>query len=356
MTQSTFADDYFLTSKIPIEYQGSARTDAITFELPSQAYALDWQNDTLVYGHETGVTILTRHTDPAHANNLPTELQRHWFFRKEEIDLGQEVAIVKFRRDIIAAVHEDTISVLNITTGEKYTLEGHTSYINSVDISADGKTIVSTGDDRMLIVWDESNHSTKFPLEGTGKVARFWEGPAGDRVVVLEAVNKIRVLDWKKSEWLVTIYPAQSGCCGPSSGSVKDIAITSTGDILAVGLGWWKKYILTTLSGGCGYTIPNAENRFSKSSPGAVVAVSSKGQLIGLAGSGNVEIHDPNNEFSSGSFSLNLKIPGEITGLALRDRGDTLVVATGRQLTIVKNPNVDYEQNEQLDIDIVESE
>lgn len=345
MTQSTFADDYFLTSKIPVEYQGFSSTDAIIFELPSQAYTLDWQNDTLVYGHETGVTVLNRHADPAHANNLPTELQRRWLFRKEEIDLGQEVAIVKFRHDIIVAVHEDTISVLNIATGEKYTLEGHTSYINSVDISSDGKTIVSTGDDRMLIVWDESGQSIKFPLDGTGKVVKFWEGPAGDRVVVLEAVNKIRLLDWKKSEWLVTIHPAQSGCCGPSSGSVKDIAVTGSGDILAIGLGWWKKYVLSTLSGGCGYTIPNAENRFSASSQNSVVAVSKNGQLISLAGNNSVMIHDPSNEFSSSIFSLNLNLPGEITGLALRDRGDILAVASGRQLSIVKNPNIENEQD-----------
>lgn len=308
---------------------------------------MDWKDDSLVYGHDLGVVILTRHSDLAYSNSLPTEFQRRWFFKKTYIHLGQEVSIVKIRGNIIAAVHptDETISIYNLetqVTNKLGGLSGHSSYINSIDISADGQYIVSTGDDRNLFIW-ENGKPRSFPLAGTGKVVKFWQGPDGDRVIVLEAVNKIRVLDWKNSEWLLTIHPAQSGCCGPASGSVKDIAI-SNGDILAIGLGWWKRYNLATLAGGCGYTIPSSENRFAKASPSSVTAVSANSSLIGVVSPSASYIHDPSND-SSGTFSINYTLPAdEITAAALRNRGDILAIANGKLLTLVKNSSMDYEQ------------
>lgn len=323
-----------------------------SYELPTEAYCLDWQDDSLVYGHDLGVVVLMRFTDPVYSNNLPTEFQRRWFFKKTYVHLGEEVSAVRMRGNIIAAAipTSNTISVYDLSTKKHLKLgglSGHQSFINSIDISADGQFIASTGDDRNLFIW-ENGSPRSFPLAGTGKIVKFWEGPEGDRVIVLEAVNKIRVLDWKKSEWLFTIHPAQSGCCGPASGSVKDIAV-SDGDILAIGLGWWKRYNLETLSGGCGYTIPSAENRFSKAPSSSATAVSSDGSLVGLVTPTTCYIHDPSLD-SRGTFSLNYQLPaaGEITGVALRNRGDILAIANGKLLTLVKNSNMDYEQEEIL--------
>lgn len=306
---------------------------------------MDWDNDTLVYGHERGVTVLSRYIDTNTTNQYGTELQRQWAFTKNDIDLGQEVSIVKIQEDILVAAHPDdhTMTVLNISTGEKIKLgennNGHSSYINSIDISSSGKYILSTGDDRNLIIWENEKPQT-FTLAGTGKVAKFWEGSDGDRVIVLEAVNKIRVLDWKKSEWLLTIHPAQSGCCGPSSGSVRDITTIPNGDILAVGLGWWKRYTLTALSGGCGYTVPSSESRFVKTASNPGLCVSGNASFIGIVTPSVSYIHDPERE-SQHTFSLNYKLPAqEITGLALRDHGGYLAIATGKLLTIIRNSNV----------------
>lgn len=320
-----------------------------SYELPSEAYCLDWQDDSLVYGHDLGVVVLTRFSDPVYCNNLPTEFQRRWFFKKTYVDMGQEVSVVRMRANIIAAAHptDNTITVYDLTT-EKRTklggLSGHSSYINSLDISSDGQYVVSTGDDRNLFVW-ENGSPCSFPLSGTGKIVKFWDSPEGDRVIVLEAVNKIRILDWKNSEWLLTIHPAQSGCCGPSSGSVKDIAV-SDGDILALGLGWWKKYNLATLSGGCGYTVPSSESRYSKASSSSVTIASGDGTLVGLVSPSACLIYDPSHD-SKGAFSLNYNLPvGEVTGIALRDRGDILAVANGKLLTLIRNTYLDYEQEE----------
>jgi WD40 repeat protein len=43
---------------------------------------------------------------------------------------------------------------------QEYTLTGHTAYIRSIDISTDGKYLVSGGEDRVAKVWDLSNGST----------------------------------------------------------------------------------------------------------------------------------------------------------------------------------------------------
>lgn len=343
---TTLPEDYLL-SKVPAEFQSRPDPEAIVYELPNEAYCLDWQDDSLAYGHDLGVVVLTRFQDPSYSNNLPTEFQRQWFFKKTYVHLGQEVSVVRLQGSIIAAVHptDDTISVYDLRT-EKTSklggLSGHSSYINSIDISADGQYIASTGDDRNLFVW-ENGSPRSYPLAGTGKVVKFWEGPEGSRVIVLEAVNKIRVLDWKNSEWLFTIHPAQSGCCGPTSGSVKDIAVTN-GDILAIGLGWWKRYNLTTLAGGCGYTIPTSESWFAKATPSSVTVVSADGALVGLVSPYSSSIYDPSND-SNGTFSLKYNLPAtEITAVALRNRGDILAVANGKLLTLIRNTNMGYEE------------
>lgn len=164
-------------------------------------------------------------------------------------------------------------------------------------------------------------------------------------MIVLEAGNKIRILDWRKVEWLLTIYPGQGGCCGPSTGSVKDFFVVG-GFLYTVGIGWWKKYDLSNISGGCGFTAPIAEFQFARGSNYSPFIATTSSSFIGMATSLSQYIHDSSKE-SDPTYVLNYKLPADdITAAAIRPQGDVLAIANGRLLTLVRNPNVEYSKTQ----------
>lgn len=307
------------------------------FQLPNVALCLDWFDNFLAYGHDLGVTVLSQITDSNEASYYPTEFQKRWAFRKNYFHLGKPVELVRYHQQQIAAVHPTfDITLINTQSGKTTALggsSGHSSYINSVDISSEG-LVASTGDDRTLLVW-EKGVPYNFSLGGAGKVVKFWSTADGDNIAVLEAGNKIRILNYRTREWILTIYPGQAGCCGPSSGAVKDIMIVDQ-FLFAVGIGWWKKYDLTNIFGGCGFTSPAAESRFSRSPSSSFPAVSTS-KFIGLATPTTQYIHDTS-KGSDATYALDYTLPGdEITGAAIRSAGDVFAIASGNLLSLVRN-------------------
>lgn len=282
--------------------------------------------------------------------------QAEWTFTPHEYRLDQPVELFCFNQSVVAAVHPtNDISLVSLTSGNSKKLsspEGHTSYINSVDISTDG-LVVSTGDDHKLIVWEleQSNENQTqneytpkvFNLGGVGKSVRFWRNSNADWVVVLEAGNKVKILDWRKSKWMTTIYIGQSGCCGPLTGSVKDIFIVD--DFLyAIGLGWWKKFDLTALDGGTGITFPKSEGHFyknpnsSSSSLPVIPNYTEDSHVMGLVTRDAQYIHDILKNSSESTFKLDYKLPtNEISAAAVRSKGDVLAVVNDKILTLIGN-------------------
>lgn len=277
------------------------------------------------------------------------------------------VQVVKMYNSLIACVHynQNQITLINTQSSsnsdtpssagiEKKVLggsRGHSSYINSVDISPEG-LVASTGDDRRLLLWDESGSPQNFPLDGAGKLVKFWSAPFGDVLIVLEAGNKIRLLDYNKSEWILTIYPGQAGCCGPMTGNVRSFFVNNN-YLYAVGVGWWKKYDLTNVQGGCGYTQPVVEESFiTKPDKFSFVVTSSLGSsgngsssdtTIGVASQNTQYIYDTAKEDSTKLYALNYTLSSdEIAAAAIRNEGDLLAIASGKLLTLVRNPNSKY--------------
>lgn len=293
---------------------------------------LDWFNENLVYGHDLGITVLSRSPN-TQANSYSTEIQKKWEFKKNYFHLGKSVELVRYRDKYVAAVHPTFDITLVDTQSGKLTLlggsSGHSSYINSVDISING-LVASTGDDRALLIWDDGT-PFDFPLGGVGKIVKFWNSADSNIVVVLEAGNKIRVLNYQTKEWMLTIYPGQAGCCGPSTGSVKDIMITDK-FLYAIGLGWWKKYDLENIYGGCGFTTPVAEQTFFQK-PLSSHLVISNSRFIGLATAKLQLIYDTN---KNKLYSLDFNLPDdEITGLTISSTGEAFIIATGNILTLI---------------------
>lgn len=333
--------------------------------LPNIAECLDWYDDHLVYGHDLGVTVLSRIRDTRLTSSYPTEFQRNWSFDKVHFHLGKPVELVKMYESLIACVHYNhEITVINAqrTSSETrgLTLDkdtrtlggsgGHSSYINSVDISPDG-LIASTGDDRRLLIWDQNGIPQNFPLEGSGKLVKFWSAPYGDIIIVLEAGNKIRLLDYTKSEWILTIYPGQAGCCGPASGNVRSFFVNN--DFLyVVGIGWWKKYDLNNVKGGCGFTQSEQNGVFVTRPNNQSIAVtpsynsgSAITSVIGLVSERAQYIHDTSKD-NEQTFELKYTLPSdEITAAAIRNEGDVLAIASGRYLTLLRYPKAEYPSN-----------
>ncbi|MEE6162574.1 hypothetical protein U9R62_14785 [Cylindrospermopsis raciborskii DSH] len=52
------------------------------------------------------------------------------------------------------------------TGKENYTLTGHQSWVNSVTISPDGKTLVSASGDKTIKIWDMATGREKHTLTG----------------------------------------------------------------------------------------------------------------------------------------------------------------------------------------------
>src|SRR4028119_2310929 len=60
-----------------------------------------------------------------------------------------------------------TVKVWDLTTGkEQFTLKGHSSSVDSVAVTADGKRAISGSDDKTLKVWDLTTGKEQFTLNG----------------------------------------------------------------------------------------------------------------------------------------------------------------------------------------------
>ena len=56
---------------------------------------------------------------------------------------------------LLAGLRNGSIALFDMATGEKITtLNGHTSIVETLVFSPDGKTLVSTGQDGTILVWD----------------------------------------------------------------------------------------------------------------------------------------------------------------------------------------------------------
>ncbi len=82
---------------------------------------------------------------------------------------------------------------------ETLTLKGHTSGVNSVAFSPDGKRIVSDSGDNTVKVWDADTGSETLTLKGhTGGVRSVAFSPDGKRIVSASLDHTVKVWDADK--------------------------------------------------------------------------------------------------------------------------------------------------------------
>ncbi len=79
-------------------------------------------------------------------------------------------------------------------------LKGHTRDVNAVACSADGKLIVSGGDDRKTFVWNVTSGQKTAAPEGGGAVVSVAISPDGSRIASGERYGKVKLLDASGAE------------------------------------------------------------------------------------------------------------------------------------------------------------
>ena len=60
------------------------------------------------------------------------------------------------------------------TREDDCTLDGHNHYVSAVAFLRDGRTLVSSGTDRLVKIWDLESKQERFSLRGGSRVSEVW--------------------------------------------------------------------------------------------------------------------------------------------------------------------------------------
>jgi hypothetical protein len=313
------------------------------YDLPTSASSVDWNGNLLAYGHDNGVSVLTPiPQDSKIAKSFPSPFQREWIFQVTNIETSSPVRIVKFTSKYLIAVHDDYSMTLinNLEESEtKLNKNGHTGDINDIDISDNG-LIVSVGDDKQVIIWDNDKIQAKIPTYGIPTVVKFWADKDFDKIIVVENGNVVKVLDWRNKAWLYTIYPKSYSV--NSKSFIKDVIIHQN-KIIVVGDGWLKKYSVDDLNGGTGYTYANEEVQLNGwvvdskyiTSPTSTSTSANKTPLIGGISSDRSSFYD----FASNSnqvHQLKLQLPSLSVPAGRINSAGIVVFVSGMRLVLAR--------------------
>jgi WD40 repeat protein len=141
------------------------------------------------------------------------------------------VAITPDGKRIVSGSEDRTIRIWDIDSGKCLTtLKGHTSVVRAIAVTSNGKRIVSGSFDKTIRIWDIDSDKCLTMLEGhTGPVYGIAVTPDGKRIVSGSGDKTIRIWDIDSGKCLATLN-------GHSS-FVHGIAVTPNGKRIVSGSG-----------------------------------------------------------------------------------------------------------------------
>lgn len=166
-------------------------------------------------GAKNGVIKLWDTKDSKRTRTIETNLKLNDFI------------LSKDRKSIYVASESNSIIQYNLKGIEMGRLEGHTAFVNSIDLSANGQYLASGSDDKTIIVWELQRRKEKVKLTGhTSKI----------NSVVISSDNKYVVSGDHSGE--VIIWSIETGEIIkriPGLGkSVRNISMSRLMDVIAV--------------------------------------------------------------------------------------------------------------------------
>lgn len=297
---------------------------------------MDWNAQLLALAHDSGVSVLTPiPSDAPISKNLPSEMQQQWVFQLSNVRTSSPVVLLRFTSKYLVVAQEDRqIVQINHLDGSSVKLgsndKRHLDEINSLDVSEDG-SVVSCGDDLQVIVWSHGDAKVTH-LENVPTLVKFWMDQECDKVIVVENGNTVKVLDWRKSSWLYTIYPVPFAQGSPEH--IRDVHVIN-GKLVVVGSGWWKEYDPSELSGGAGYTYPQREGQLSGWVLDSKYVSSTTRPLIGGIGAERSCFHDLGGKSGQTHLFKQLMPSVSVPAGAINHEG-IVAVASGAKLVLLK--------------------
>jgi WD40 repeat protein len=133
------------------------------------------------------------------------------------------VAVTADGKRAISGSIDKTLKVWDLTTGkEQFTLKGHTSSVKAVAVTADGKRAISGSYDKTLKVWDLTTRKEQFTLNGhTSSVNAVAVTADGKRAISGSIDKTLKVWSLTTGEELFTL--------NGHSKSVNAVAVTDDG-------------------------------------------------------------------------------------------------------------------------------
>jgi WD40 repeat protein/serine/threonine protein kinase len=121
---------------------------------------------------------------------------RHTTFRGHTTSVNS-VALSPDGKRIVSGGGDNTVRVWDVDTGQNtLTLKGHTDVVDRVALSVDGKRIVSASEDKTVKAWDADTGQNTLTLRGhTGAVNGVAFSPDGKRIVSASSDKTIKVWD-----------------------------------------------------------------------------------------------------------------------------------------------------------------
>ncbi|MEG3928195.1 MULTISPECIES: hypothetical protein [unclassified Microcoleus] len=109
--------------------------------------------------------------------------------------LVNAVAVTADGNRVISGSDDKTIKVWDLTTGkEQFTLNGHTSSVNAVAVTADGKRAISGSHDNTLKVWDLTTGNVIASFTGESPIASCTIAPDGLTIVAGDESGRVYFL------------------------------------------------------------------------------------------------------------------------------------------------------------------
>lgn len=324
-------------------YQKDAK--AVIFKFDWLVSALTWFNRDLLVGTSDGKLKILSPVEMEANYSLTSELQREHIFEVSDIQLGQYSSVDFVRATgkytLVGSAQDAPVLLIGEGTTQRFGSEG----VTAVDLTDDGVVAV-TGDFKRVRVYNGVKYCD-VRLENVGLGVKFATIFGRDCLLVVEAGGIIRVLDWKKLEWLATVYTVAYDLSS-SANFVGEFFVSEEFLVVIGTTGGLAKYDLSGLKGGAGYSEPDQKgslNGFSTVKSQAVV-VARRGSVVYHVTSGGVKYFDLSSVLRNARLNDNsttvvdfsqrkLRLPSvEVGNVAVNNSG-VVAVNCGEKLVLI---------------------